>query len=474
VRTGFLSATAKRGLSAVRSMNQCKFGICVLALTVVIGLAAAPTPRAHAQTYTTLYSFCPKAPCKRGFDSDAGLVMDSKGNLYGTTQVGGSDDVCFSEGCGTVFMVVGRKESVLHSFKGAALDGAIPSYGNLLLDAEGNLYGATVNGGDGGCEDGGPVGCGTVFKVTGKKETVLHSFTGEDGRGPIGNLVMDSSGGLYGTTMSGGANDGGTVFQLDAGGTETVLYSFCSKKDCADGQIPYGGLVMDAKGNLYGTTFAGGTGDCGLGACGTVFKVTRTGKETVLHSFCSTTDCADGAGPVGALIIDSAGNLYGTTINGGTGTGAPCLGGSPGGCGTVFKVDTSGAETVLHSFCSAAGCSDGIGAWGGLFMDVNGDLYGTTLYGGTGTCVGSYGGCGTVFELDTSGTETVLHSFTGVAPDGEYPYSNLIMDANGNLYGTSAAGGKFDGGVVFELTRSGAYDTRSARVNVARTSISQR
>jgi uncharacterized repeat protein (TIGR03803 family) len=411
----------------------------------ILALAVIATPAARAQTYTTLHSFCPATGCKGGADPLTGLAMDSAGNLFGTT--GGGGTICsggFSGGCGTVFKMAGRSFSVLYKFKGG-LDGAAPFLGNMIVDAKGDLYGVTQVGGGGGCVFGGPPGCGTVFKMTGTKETVLHSFTGPDGAEPTGYLVTDSAGNIYGTTISGGAHGNGAVFKLDTSGTETALYSFCPKIGCADGSGPYGGLITDANGNLYGTTWGGGAG----AGYGTVFKVTKDGKETVLYSFCSMTGCADGSSPIAGLIMDASGNLYGTTYFGGTGV-CPQTGNN--GCGTVFKLDTNGTETVLHSFCSKTSCSDGLFPSAGLLRDAKGNLYGTTTYGGTGNCPDSNGGCGTVFKVDPSGNETVLHSFTGIAPDGLDPEDSLVMDANGSLYGTTAGGGKFDRGVVFKLT----------------------
>jgi uncharacterized repeat protein (TIGR03803 family) len=366
--------------------------------------------------------------------------MDAKGNLYGTT-VGGGTGCASSGGCGTVFKLAGKKETVLYRFKGSP-DGANPS-GGLILDAEGNLYGVT--------EVGGAYGGGTVFKVDpSDAETVLYSFGPNEGAGgePSGSLVMDVNGNFYGTAINGGTGNSGIVFKVDPKGTETVLHSFCTRggSRCTDGEEPSGGLVMDRAGNLYGTT------EIDFGPKGTntgaLFKVTQTGKETTLHLF----SFAKGNVPNGELILDAAGNLYGTTLFGGTGV---CLlpGGEEFGCGTVFKVDPSGKETVLYNFCSASGCTDGSNPSAGLLMDAKGNLYGTTLEGGTGTCTGQlFPACGTVFELSASGTETVLHTFTGVAPDGAFPYSRLIMGANGNLYATASEGGKFANGVVFEIT----------------------
>jgi uncharacterized repeat protein (TIGR03803 family) len=244
-------------------------------------------------------------------------------------------------------------------------------------------------------------------------------------------LAGGSEGDLYGTTNGGGVAGKGVVFKLDTTGTETVLHSFT---DGADGGAPWAGVIRDSAGDLYGTTTGGGPSDYGV-----VFKLNTTGTETVLHSF---TGGADGGSPLAGLIRDSAGNLYGTAQAG----GASVL-------GVVFKLDTTGTETVLHSFTGGA---DGATPFARLIRDSAGNLYGTTQYGGGGSSGNNcyYGGCGAVFKLDTTGTETVLYGFTGGA-DGENPYPGLIRDSAGNLYGTTLSGGASGLGVVFKLDTTG-------------------
>src|ERR1017187_2524690 len=260
--------------------------------------------------------------------------------------------------------------------------------------------------------------------------TVLFSFNGGDGASPQAGLIMDAQGNLYGTTWAGGVG-WGTGFKLDPSGKETVLHSFTD--NFSDGASPFGSVIMDAAGNLYGTTYVGG----GHGY-GTVFKLEPSGTETVLHSF---TDGADGSLPSGNLIMDADGNLYGVADYGGNSSCSNV--GHPSGCGTVFKLAPSGTLTVLYSF---TGGSDGADPSGGLIMDATGNLYGTTWGGG------AYG-YGTVFKLDSSGKETVLHSFQ--SSDGSGPSSGLIMDAKGNLYGTTYSGGAYGKGTVFKLDSSG-------------------
>jgi len=315
-------------------------------------------------------------------------------------------------------------ETVLYSFKDGA-DGSYP-YAGVMRDAKGNLYGATNYGGDLPCHQ--PYGCGTVFKLnaTGPK-TILYSFTGgtTDGCYPSGRLIQDKAGNLYGTASECGAYGYGTVFKLRKSGIETVLHNFAG--GTTDGGYPFAGLIMDGKGNLYGDTFEGGAGydHCGFG-CGALFKLDTSGKETVLYSF---TGGSDGAYLYAGVIRDAKGNLYGATGE------AACFG-SYHSCGTVFKLNNRGKLTVLYSF---TGGSDGRSSVGGVIRDAKGNLYGTTNAGGDLTC-GPPAGCGVVFKLTKAGKETVLYSFTG-GSDGATPEAGLIQDRNGNLYGTAFYGG---------------------------------
>jgi len=336
--------------------------------------------------------------------------------------------------------------TTLYSFKGAP-DGNLPEAA-LVRDSVGNFYGTTVVGGTGTNCYFGPIGCGTVFKVdnTGK-ETVLYSFTGgADGSEPTASLILDAEGNLYGTTSSGGAD--GVVFKLDTSGNESVLYNFTGG---ADGGEPAVGLIRDPEGNFYGTTSAGGNAACNDGeGCGVVFKLDTTGNETVLYAFCQKSMCADGEFPYGEVIRDARGSLYGTTVDGGS--NANCT--VSGGCGIVFKLDTTGKETVLHSF---GGAPDGEEPYGSLIRDGAGNLVGITVQGGDVACNDIGLGCGIVFKINASGEETVLYTFTGGAA-GAYRLAGLIRDAKGNLYGTTETGGGGcapDGcGVVFALDPS--------------------
>jgi len=376
-----------------------------LALAAVLLLSAVVNHSAQAQTFGLLYSFTNETDGGYPYST---LVQDAAGNLYGTTYYGGAYTY------GTAFELSTGPETVLHSFGNGMGDGSSP-FAGLVRDSSGNLYGTTYSGG--------ASGYGTVFMLdTTGKETILHSFAGgADGNSPIyGSLVRDGSGNLYGTTKLGGASGVGTVFKVTKTGKETVLYSFTNG---LDGGYPFGGLVRDSSGNLYGTTYSGGAS-----SVGTVFKVTKTGTETVLYNFAGG---ADGEYPYAGLVRDTSGNLYGTTSEGGHSN-----------VGTVFKVTPTGHETVLYSF---AGGKDGANPFAGLVRDTKGNLYGTTEAGGAS-------GVGTVFELTATGKETVLHTFTAGKTDGANPFGGLVRDAAGNLYGTTFVGGAFGHGAVYEIT----------------------
>jgi uncharacterized repeat protein (TIGR03803 family) len=319
---------------------------------------------------------------------------------------------------------------VLYTFGGQG--GKYPVAG-LIPDGKGGLYGTAPKGG--------AFHQGTVFKLTTAGNfKVLRSFSGADGQFPQAGLIRDKAGNLYGTTSNGGAFNVGTVFKLDTAGTESVLYSFAGG---ADGANPMGGLVRDDGGNLYGTTYQGGDFTCNPPyGCGTVFRLDRHGKYTVWHTF---TGPPDGAFSVASLLRDTTGNLgllYGTTYQGGDFTCNP-----PYGCGTVFRLDRWGGYTVLHAF---SGVGDGQYPTAGLIRDSAGNLYGTTIAGdASGTCDPPRG-CGTAFMLDAAGKETVLHNFAA-SPEGKYPAGGLIRDAAGNLYGTTTQGGNSDYGTVFKI-----------------------
>ncbi|MGD0989732.1 MAG: choice-of-anchor tandem repeat GloVer-containing protein [Candidatus Sulfotelmatobacter sp.] len=327
-------------------------------------------------------------------------------------------------GGGVVFKATrAGKEMVMHSF-GKAADGSSPE-GSLILDASGNLYGTTFSGGT--------AGAGTVFKISTKgKESILYSFAGgADGANPVSGLAMDASGNLYGTTSAGGAYSAGTVFEVSASGQHTVLYSFGSIAN--DGTDPVAGVTLDTQGNLYGTAAAGG-----LYSYGTVFELSPSGSnwtENILHNF-ELQD--DGGTPYAGLIFDHSGNLYGAATQGGAG-------GSDGG-GTVFELTPSGGSWTFSVIYSLTG-------WGisGTFRDLLFDASTGVIYATT-HCDGDYD-AGTVYELKPSAgtwSYTELYTFTG-GTDGYYVFSNLVMDKGGNLYGTTNTGGANGYGEIFKV-----------------------
>jgi uncharacterized repeat protein (TIGR03803 family) len=423
-------------------MRRLAIVVETLCFSVLLGLAGVPAP---AQVVSTLYNFGSAAG--DGAFPQGGLIQDASGNLYGTTGNGGT------AGGGTVFELVKSgntyTEKVLYNFGTASGDGAgIPA--GLIMDASGNLFGIT--------DGGGANGVGTVFELinspAGYREVVLYTFAGSpqgpsaDGATPYGSLLIDGSGNLFGTTVKGGAAGVGTVFELSNSSgsyTEQVLYSFTNVG--GDGANPYGTLIQDASGNLYGTTFAGGSG------YGTVFELVNssgTYSESILHTF--TNSAGDGANSIAGLVRDASGNLYGTTTRGGVGAGM------------VFElVNASGvySEKVIYAFTGAG--SDGSTPYTGLILDSFGNLYGTTLYGGIGA--------GTVFELsNASGSwlESQLailgyscNGSSAVSASNPY-YGYLMMDAAGNIYATVAYGGSHSAGAIVSIMPSAPSTQSSA------------
>ncbi|HWW15026.1 MAG TPA: choice-of-anchor tandem repeat GloVer-containing protein [Candidatus Dormibacteraeota bacterium] len=418
-------------------MQSRKLSLGFLAAAIVaVTLLGAATRSAAQQKYTVLHSFYRSTD---GAGPSPTVIFGAADNLFGTTYWGGT----YSNG--TVFELYpigggGWNEKVLHTF-GGGKDGSNPSYGSLIFDAAGNLYGETFHGGT--------YGGGTAFELKpgphgGWSEKVLHHFgSAKDGSNPVGGLIFDAAGNLYGTAQFGGTYGGGTAFELhpnaNGGWTERVLHNFGSG---TDGVQSAAGLIFDAAGNLYGTTWVGGAYGAGV-----VFELTPTAgggwAEKVLHNFGSGTD---GANAQARLIFDSASNLYSTTSFGGTSSS-----------GTVFELTPnaggSWTETVIHNFGNG---TDGVfPISGSLIFDAAGNLYGTTSQGGLYD-YGIFDGGGILFELTPNAggawTETVLHNF-GNGTDGALPLSGVIFDAAGNIYGTASAGGPYgdNAGNVFEV-----------------------
>lgn len=401
---------------------------------------------ALAQSESVLYKFCAMSHCADGSDPLSNLILDGTGDLYGTTAAGGIvGGLCQSFGCGTVFeRTASGTLKTLYNFS-ATPDGEDPMDG-LVRDSNGNLYGTTAYGGNAGgvC---GANGCGTVFELvkTGATytEKVLYAFTGEtNGANPGTGLVRETGGSLYGTTLAGGGSGCssgagcGTVFKITSAGSEQVLYSFTGN---ADGATPSASLILDAAGNLYGTTAYGGNfgGGCGSLGCGVVFKVTPAGQEVVLYKFKGG---ADGQSPLAPLVRDGNGNLYGTTSTGGDVSNIDCTI-QENGCGVVFELTEKGVLRTLYTFTGYP--TDGQHPLAGVVRDNQGNLYGTTDGGGPSNR-------GTVFKVTPSDVETVLHSFVG-GSDGANPHGSLVLDAKGNLYGTALYGGAFGDGVLFKV-----------------------
>ena len=434
-------------------------GGVTFAQALICALTMLAVQAAQAQTYKVIYNFTGGSD---GAAPEAGVVIDRAGNLYGTTSTRGAFDV------GTVFRLAPKGSgwilSPLYSFTGGS-DGQFPA-APVTIGPDGNLYGITFNGGNNGCE----LGCGTVFKLTFParvceaancpwSESVLYRFTGGgDGANPTGDVLFDAAGNIYGTTEGGGSNSKGTVFKLahsGSGWTESVLHSFDAQ---SDGELPQSGVIFDSAGNLYGTAIYGGPNDDG-----TVFELTPSGSGWTEQTLYGFTGESDGAYPVGGLIFDSAGNLYDSASGAGPNNG-----------GTVFELSPSGGNwmfTTLYGLtCSGDWCNDSLdrggrargflppgfsgspGPQANLLMDAAGNLYGTTFSDGP------YG-CGSIFKLTPSGggwTYTSLHDFSG-GTAGCMSAGNVAMDRSGNLYGTASIGGtgkctQSPCGIVWEIT----------------------
>ncbi len=369
-------------------------------------LAVFPARASGAHGFKSLYAF---ETGNDGASPYASLLPGANGDFYGTTNAGGP------AGAGTVFMMTPKGvETVLYSFTDTP-DGAGPGSSGLVADAAGNLYGAT--------QEGGAFGDGTIYEIgAGGGESVLYSFSGgNDGSFPNGTLAIDSAGNLYGTASGGGVGNRGVVFEYSAGGGFSVLHGFAGG---GDGDAPQGNLFRDGSGNLFGvTTFGGGDGQ------GVVYEVAASGQESVLYAF---TGGNDGGHPDGGVIADSAGNLYGAATNDGAN-----------GFGTVYELSAAGALKVLHAF---AGQADGAFPYGALVQDGSGNLYGTTEKGGVEN------DAGTIYKVSLKGRETVFHTF--VVTDGANPTDGLTaIQAAGKtvLYGTTVSGGASDRGTVFEI-----------------------
>jgi hypothetical protein len=432
----------------------------VVTCVVVFGVLAQASP-AFAASEKVLYSFCSANNCVDGAGPSAGVILDSAGNLYGTTQGGGTHLGCYGPPpgpCGTVFELIPTNgkwtEKVLYNFCPSDSCPSGVNVNGLTFNESGNLYGTTENSET-------PVDAGSVFELVHSNskwsEKVVHDFKPYVGDGtlPYGSLIFDAAGNAYGTTYAGGTESAcgsggcGTVFELvhsNGKWTEKVLHSFNLD---SGGYYPSPGLVLDKAGNLYGATISGGDlHSCSGTGCGVVFQLIHKNgawTEKVLHTF--QQNGKDGLSPQSGVIFDKAGNLYGTTGQGGS---ADCGGF---GCGTVFELTRSNGkwtEKILHSFHNNG--QDGTDPQAQLVFDKAGNIYGTTFFGG------AYSNYGIVFELSLMNgkwTEKVLHSFNPNGHDGTLPTNSpLVLDKAGNLYGTTHNGGNTNCacGTVFEIT----------------------
>ncbi len=461
-------STSKKETTVTRmtSLILSRVGL-LIAAAILAGVPAS----AQEFTFNALHDF-------GGSDAAApfgNLISDSAGNIYGVAAGGGIQNSAGCSGaqfvettyCGAVFQLTktasgGYTFHILHQFTGGS-DGGSP-FAGLTLDSGGNLYGTTAFGGS--CPSA--FGCGVVYELSPTAsgpwtETVLYSFqNGIDGGIPESQMVFDSDGNLYGTTLGGGSGSCGfgtpcgVVFELsptESGPwTETVIYNFSS---FSDGIEPQGPLVRDARGNLYGTTPLGGSvaNTCGYPyyGCGTVFEISPSGSgwtKTTLYTFLGA---ADGAQPQAGVILDPAGHLYGTADQGGNPNG--CVSNQEPGCGVVFELKSNSSGEWTEQVIATFG-KTGATPVGSLAFDSAANLYGTAEGGGPG-------GGGVVFKLSQSSptkwTETELYTFNGHS-GGAGPVSNILVNATGDLFGTTTAGGKLSDkycsgtcGLVFEL-----------------------
>jgi len=406
--------------------------VAIDALALVLVFTAINASTAQAQTYQVLYNF---TGGQDGAYPEAGLTMDRGGNLYGTAYQGGGTNR------GTVFKLARKGSgwvfSPLYSFTGRE-DGGAP-IARVVFGPDGSLYGTTEFGGR-NCG----VGCGTVFNLKPPAtvcksalcswtEIVIYAFSGSnDGANPgYGDLTFDRAGHIYGTTYFGGNDAQGVVYELapsNGSWTESAIYLFIGAND---GGNPYSSVIFDEAGNLYGTAYAGGAH-----GYGTVFQLTPSGSGWTENTLGAFQSASDGGKPFGGVVFDNAGNLYGATSSGGTGSG-----------GTAYELMPSNGSwtfSVVYGFTGSAYLP---GPYGSLAMDARGNLYGTTNKDGTH-------GAGSVFKLTPSSggwTETDLYDFAN-GSEGAIPYGSVLIDANGNLYGTASQGGANGYGVVWEIT----------------------
>jgi uncharacterized repeat protein (TIGR03803 family) len=378
----------------------------------IILCATAATPL-RAQIFRTAANFIGS----NGAGPQAALVQGTDGRFYGTTTVGGTDEL------GVVFRFTSSGTlTALYSFSGT--DGTL-SRGTLVQGTDGNFYSATVEGGSNGL--------GAIYKISPQGHyTTLYSFDQTDGFFPEAGLVQGSNGNFYGTTPDGGADNQGTVFELTGGSKLITLHSFCSLTNCTDGQSSFSSLIQGADQNFYGTALYGGANNAG-----TVFKINAAGTLTTIYNFCSLANCADGANPYDALIQGNDGNFYGTTYRNS----------AAGGDGTIFKLTPAGKLTTLYSFCPAGDCTTGRNPLSSLLQGSDGNFYGVSEEGGAN-------GFGTLFQITPTGSLTTLHTFCSQTncADGGNPDASVMQATTGIFYGVTPSGGTNEVGTIFSLS----------------------
>ena len=402
-----------------------------LALTTLLLYALTITAAVPAAQAQTFTVLHSFTRLPTGFGPRSGLVPDGTGSRYGTTSNDANGGSAYELTHGPSGWVVSTVTEFAHDGNGYA------PMSRLTLGPDGALYGTTQYGGTpGSC---GGLGCGAIFRLNPSaaySRTTIYRFSGPDGYWPAGELTFDRTGDIFGTTLAGGAYGGGTVFELvrnSNGWTESVIHGFDGSND--GGEL-MGGVIIDPAGNLYGTAYFGGDRTC---LCGLVFELSPSAGSWSYRELHVFQGAADGAWPKNGLIMDGSGNLYGTTSDQGP----------FGGSGTVFELSPSGDYwnlTTIRGFSGGSGTNPGPA--GGVILDASGNLYGTTY------ATGFYGQ-GSVFELTPIAggwNYTTLHDFFDLIHDGQYPVGNLLRDAHGNIFGTTSQGGDYGGGTVWEIT----------------------
>jgi uncharacterized repeat protein (TIGR03803 family) len=415
-------------------------GTSVAALVLGVAAIGSSAEAAASAKLDVLYSFCSQSGCPDGDQPYGGVTLLSSQKMIGTTGFGGEYNG------GTVFSLADKhgaaKLDTIQSFCVGTPPSCAPDEGpstTLVEDTSGNIYGVVYFGGSDGD--------GAVFELKAKKGKYaldyLYDFNGTDGFGPDGlsyagqssGALYDGKSPLYGTTIAGGTEGSAIVYSLTPAKGQWnfhTLYNFCSAANCSDGGYPEASVLVDPSGNLLGTTEYDGAGDAG-----TIYQLSNSGgtwTDTVLYTFCSADNCTDGNGSYAGLAEDSSGNLYGTTYFGGNQND-----------GVVFEFGANGQYTVLHSFCSESGCSDGSESMAAVTLDPAGNIFGTTGRGGGKNF-------GVMFEI-TKGKYKTIYSYCSEAncADGGYPYGTLALDSAGRIYGTTQYGGAYDLGEVYDL-----------------------